>query len=165
AAKQPKLPRFIFGLGIRHVGVQTAIDLAETFHSIDRLAGATIDDLQEVDGVGDIVAESILAWFADADNQALLDKFERLGVRPYYASHADGPLHGKSFVVTGTLTGIGRDEVAAKVRELGGTFQSSVGKDTTYLVVGENVGEAKLAKARKLGTAEISERDLRRMIG
>src|SRR5581483_724276 len=164
AAKKPELPRFIFGLGIRHVGVQTAIDLAEHFHDIDKLAHATIDDLQEVPGVGDIVAESILAWFADADNQALLEKFTELGVHPRYTSHVDGPLHGKSFVVTGTLTAMGRDEVAAKIRELGGTFQSSVGKDTTYLVVGDNVGESKLAKARKLGTAEISEQDLLRML-
>jgi len=164
AAKQPELPRFIFGLGIRHVGVQTAIDLAEAFHGIDRLSHATIDELQDVDGVGDIVAESILAWFADPDNQALLEKFEKFDVHPHYTSHADGPLHGKSFVVTGTLTAMGRDEVAAKIRELGGTFQSSVGKDTTYLVVGGNVGEAKLAEARKLGTAQITEQDLLQLL-
>lgn len=165
AAKRPELPRFIFGLGIRHVGVQTAIDLAERFHGIDRLSLATIDDLQEVDGVGDIVAESILAWFADPDNQALLEKFKRFGIRPHYASHVDGPLHGKSFVVTGTLTTMGRDEAAAKIRARGGTFQSSVGKDTTYLVVGSNVGEAKLAKAQKFGTTRLTEQELLRMLG
>lgn len=164
AAKKPQLPRFIFGLGIRHVGVQTAIDLAEYFGNMQELAHATIDDLQEVEGVGDIVAESILAWFADPDNQKLLEKFERNGVQPHYRSHAGGSLYGQNFVVTGTLQTMSRDEAAARIRELGGVFQSSVGKDTTYLVVGENVGEAKLAKARKLGTAQINERDLLRML-
>jgi DNA ligase (NAD+) len=165
AAKAPELPRFIFGLGIRHVGVQTAIDLAEHFHDVDRLSHATIDDLQEVDGVGDIVAESIVAWFADTDNQKLLEKFKQFGVQPHYESHAQGPLHGKNFVVTGTLTSMGRDDAAAKIRERGGTFQSSVGKDTTYLVVGGNVGESKLAKARKLGTIQLSEQEFLRMLG
>ncbi len=164
AAKEPELPRFIYGLGIRHVGQQTAIDLAEHFGSVHKLAEATLDELLQVEGIGDTVAESILAWFADEDNAALLKKFEELGVHPHYESHARGPLHGKSFVITGGLEHGSRDEFADTIRALGGTFQTSVGKDTSYLVVGKNVGASKLAKAEKLGTAQISEDDLRGML-
>jgi len=164
ARRQPELPRFIYGLGIRHVGSQTAIDLAENYGSLEKLAKASLDDLKNVEGIGTVVAESIIAWFADPDNQELLVKFKELGVEPVYESHADGPLHEKSFVITGGLEHMKRDEAAAKIRELGGTFQSSVGKDTTYLVVGQNVGESKIAKARKLGTAIISEDDMLKMI-
>lgn len=165
AKRQPELPRFIYGLGIRHVGSQTAIDLAEYFGSMNKLAKAQLEELQQVEGIGMVVAESIVAWFADPDNQELLAKFERLGVEPVYESHADGPLHDQSFVITGGLEHMKRDEAAAKIRELGGTFQSSVGKDTTYLVVGQNVGESKLAKARKLGTKLIDENELLRILG
>ena len=162
--KQPSLPRFVFGLGIRHVGTQTAVDLAEKFGSVEALATATIDDLLAVNGIGTVVAESVVAWFADSDNRALLDKFTALGVEPSYESHAGGKLDGKSFVITGGLETMKRDQAADRIRELGGTFQSSVGKDTDYLVVGSNVGESKLAKARKLGTTMISEEQLVEMI-
>jgi len=160
ACKTPELPRFIYGLGIRHVGQQTAIDLAEHFASIDKLAHTTLDELLQVEGIGEVVAESILAWFADPDNEKMLDKFERLGVRPHFESHARGPLHGKSFVITGTLQHMSRDEAAEKIRTLGGAFQASVGKDTSYLVVGQNVGASKLVKAGKLGTKQITEAEL-----
>jgi DNA ligase (NAD+) len=165
AVKTPELPRFIYGLGIRHVGQQTAIDLAEHFGSIDKLAHATLDELLQVEGIGEVVAESLLAWFADPDNEKLLKKFDKLGVRPYYQSHARGPLHGKSFVITGTLENMSRDDAAEQIRKLGGTFQNSVGKDTSYLVVGQNVGMSKLAKAEKLGTKQINEAELIKLIG
>jgi DNA ligase (NAD+) len=160
AAKHPPLPRFIYGLGIRHVGQQTAIDLAEAFGSLDKLAHATVDQLNAVEGIGAVVAESILAWFADPDNQKLLVAFQKLGVEPSYLSKARGRLHGQNFVITGTLEHLSRDEAADKIRALGGTFQTAVAKDTTYLVVGKNVGESKLQKARKLGTKQIDEQEL-----
>jgi len=162
--KQPPLPRFIYGLGIRHVGTQTAIDLANYFRRLDSLGSATYAQLKEVEGIGEIVAESILAWFADDDNQAMLAKFRSLDGWPTEIKRVGGKLNGKSFVVTGTLEHVGRDQVADKIRALGGTFQSSVGKDTDYLVVGQNVGESKLAKARKLGTKQISELELMKML-
>ena len=164
AVKQPPLPRFIFGLGIRHVGSQTAIDLSEHFGSLGKLARATLDELLDVEGIGDVVAESVLAWFADLDNQKLLEKFVRLGVRPTFASHARGPLHGQNFVITGTLTTMDRDDAANKIRELGGAFQTSVGKTTTYLVTGENPGSSKVVKAEKLGTKRIDEAELTRLL-
>jgi DNA ligase (NAD+) len=165
AAKKPPLPRFIFGLGIRHVGSQTAIDLAEHFGSLDKLSKASLDELLQVDGIGEVVAESLTAWFADQDNQQLLDKFADLGVKPFYQSRAKGPLHGKSFVVTGTLETMGRDIAGEQIRALGGTFQSAVGKDTTYLVAGKNVGASKLKKAEKLGTTIIDEQALLKILG
>ncbi len=110
-----------------------------------------------MEGVGDVVAEAIVGWFADPDNQKLLEKFEKVGVKPVYQSRAKGPLHGKNFVITGTLESMGRDLAAERVRALGGTFQSSVGKDTDYLVVGANVGASKLKKAEKFGTKQIHE--------
>jgi DNA ligase (NAD+) len=164
AAKQPELPRFIYGLGIRHVGTQTAIDLCETFGSLNKLSNASMDEILAIDGVGDVVAESIIAWFADEDNQALLVKFENLGVKSHFESKAAGPLHGQSFVVTGTLETMGRDIAAERIRNLGGTFQSTITKDTTYLVVGANVGASKLAKAAKLGIKQISEQNLLKIL-
>ncbi len=129
AKKTPELPRFMYGLGIRHVGSQTAIDLAEHFGSLEKLAGSTLDELLQVEGIGETVAESILAWFADEDNRKMLDKFEKFGVKPHYESKVRGQLHGKAFVITGGLEHGTRDEFADKIRALGGTFQSSVGKD------------------------------------
>ncbi len=162
--KNPSLHRFIFGLGIRHVGAQTAVDLAQRFKSIEALSKATVDELHEVEGVGEVVAESIAAWFADEDNKKLLKRFEENKVVPQRASVAGGKLSGKSFVITGSLESMGREEAGEKIRQLGGTFQSSVGKDTDYLVVGANVGESKLAKASKFGTKQITEKELINML-
>ena len=135
AKKQPALERFLFGLGIRHVGAQTAIDLTNHFESVEKLSQATIDELREVDGVGEIVAESIVAWFADEDNVKLLEKFSDLGVTPQFSQKSDR-LAGQSFAITGTLQSMGRDAAVEKIRNLGGTFQTAVAKDTTYLVAG-----------------------------
>lgn len=162
--KDPSLARFIYGLGMRHVGTQTAIDLANNFYTLDRIAQADIEQLSEVEGVGEVVAESIVEWFSEPDNKNLLDKFKKNGVVPRDVHKVDGPLLGKNFVVTGSLETMSREEAADKIRALGGTFQSSVGKETDYLVVGENVGESKLVKAKKLGTKQISEQQLIGMI-
>lgn len=161
---RPPLERFVYGLGIRHVGIQTAIDLTNHFESLDALAHATIDQLVAVDGVGVVVAESLAAWFADDDNIALLEKFAGLGVEPQYYKKSGG-LAGMNFVITGSLESMGRDDAAEQIRSLGGTFQSSVGKDTTYLVAGGKVGASKLAKATQYGTQIIDEATLLRMLG
>ena len=156
--KHPNLERFLYGLGIRHIGAQTAIDLANRFESIERLALVTIDELREVDGVGEIVAESVVAWFADEDNMKLLQKFADLGVAPQF-NRKSGRLVGQSFVITGTLQSMGRDAAADNIRELGGTFQTAVAKDTTYLVAGGKVGASKLKKAEQYGTKIIDEQE------
>ena len=161
--QQPPLERFVFGLGIRHVGIQTAIDLVNRFEDLDGLAHATIDQLESVDGVGTVVAESVAAWFADEDNLAMLEKFANLGVAPHYQKKT-GKLRGMNFVVTGTLESMSRDEVAEKIRALGGTFQSTVAKDTTYLVAGGKVGASKLKKAEQYGVAIIDEPQLLKLL-
>ena len=164
AKKTPPFSRFLYGLGIRHVGVQTAIDLANEFKSLETLASAKIDELSDVEGVGEVVAESIVEWFSEPRNQKLLAKFTANGVEPEKVASVGGPLSGKNFVVTGHLDSMGRDEAAEKIRSLGGTFQSSVGKDTDYLVVGANVGASKLKNAEKLGTKQITEAELLKLV-
>ena len=162
--KTPPLERFVYGLGIRHVGTQTAIDLVNHFGSLESLAHATIDQLRNVAGVGEVVAESVVAWFADEDNMGLLQKFKDVGVVPVFEKKS-GKLVGSNFVITGSLESMSRDEAADKIRAAGGTFQSSVGKDTTYLVAGGKVGSSKLKKAESYGTKIISEAELVDLLG
>jgi DNA ligase (NAD+) len=163
AKKQPPLERFMFGLGIRHVGAQTATDLAKKFESIDRIKIASIDDFLAMGGIGTVVAESLVAWFADPDNELLLAKLADLGVQPKYEKKS-GQLVGLSFVITGSLETMSRDEAADQIRALGGTFQSSVAKDTTYLVSGGKVGASKLKKATSYGVSIIDEARLLEML-
>jgi DNA ligase (NAD+) len=162
--KHPPLAKFLYGLGIRHVGAQTAIDLANAFKKLDNLGLAKLAELKAVDGVGDIVADSIYLWFDEDENKELLAKFRGLDVWPEDVKHVGGKLSGQNFVITGTLENMKRDEAADKIRALGGTFQSSLGKDTTYLVVGGNVGASKLTKAEKYGTKQITEAELLEMV-
>jgi DNA ligase (NAD+) len=161
--RNPQLDKFIYGLGIRHVGAQTAVDLARTFESIDNLQHTTLEKLLAVDGIGSVVAESIVAWFADPDNEALLDKFKSIGVQPAFIQ-ASGKLDGVNIVITGSLESMSRDEAADKIRSLGGTFQTSVAKDTTYLVSGGKVGASKLKKATEYGTKIINEQELKDLL-
>lgn len=163
--KQPSLARFIYGLGIRHVGSQTAIDLAQKFRKLDNLGTASLEDLRSVEGVGDVVADSIYLWFDEDDNKSLLAKFRSLGVWPENVKSIGGPLSGQNFVVTGALETMGRDVAAEKVRARGGTFQSSVAKDTTYLVAGGKVGASKLKKAQQYGTKIIDEKAFLELLG
>lgn len=163
AKKRPPLERLVYGLGIRHVGVQTAIDLVEHFESLSALSKATIDQLRSVDGVGEVVAESVVAWFADDDNQNLLNKFDELGVQPHFEKKT-GKLAGKNFVITGSLESMSRDEAADKIRALGGTFQTAVGKDTNYLVAGGKIGASKLKKAEQYGTKILSEAEFTELL-
>ncbi len=154
--KSPTLERFLYGLGIRHVGTQTAIDLVKAFGSLDAIAHATIDELRAVEGVGEVVAESVSAWFTDEDNVQMLDKFVTVGVNPH-VEKTGSALANMNFVVTGTLETMSREEAAEKIRKLGGSFQSAVAKDTTYLVAGGKVGASKLKKAEQFGTKVIDE--------
>jgi DNA ligase (NAD+) len=165
AKKTPPLSRFVYGLGVRHIGVQTAVDLANHFRSLEAVSQATIDELAEVEGVGEVVAESAVEWFSEPRNQALLKKFKKLGVWPQPVKHVGGKLSGQNFAVTGSLDSMGREEAGERIRALGGTFQSSVGKDTDYLVVGAHVGASKLTKAAKLGTKQLTEAEFLKIIG
>jgi len=162
--KNPPLAKFITALGIRHVGAQTAVSLARKFGNLDNLINATMPDLLEIPDVGEVVAESILAWFNDDDNMKILDEMRELGVWPKEESGASLPLEGKSYVVTGTLNSMGREEAEDKLRLLGATVTSSVTRNTTALIVGEKPGKSKTDKADKLGIARISEAEFLKLI-
>ncbi|MBO7657360.1 NAD-dependent DNA ligase LigA [Candidatus Saccharibacteria bacterium] len=163
-SRHPKLAKFITALGIRHVGAQTAVSLARKFGSLDNLMEATVFDLLSIADIGEVVAESILAWFADEDNLALLKDLKTLDVWPEDESNANLPLEGKSYIVTGTLASMGREEAEDKLRALGAVVTSSVTKTTTALIVGEKPGKSKLEKADKLGISRISEAEFLKMI-
>ncbi len=165
ASKTPELPRFIYALGIRHIGEQTAVDLAEAFGSLEDLEHATLESLEAVEGIGTVVAESVLAFFAAEDTQDLLHKFAQADVHPRAYERVRGQLSGVKFVITGTLESGTRDEVAARLIALGAKEQNSVGKDTTYLIVGDSPGASKLAKADKLGTTKLDEQALQKLFG
>ena len=164
AAKTPNLNKFITALGIRHVGAQTATTLARKFKKLEALIDATEDELLEIPDIGEVVAESIMAWFSDEDNLKLLDELKSLGVWPVEERGVGLPLDGKSYIVTGTLASMGREEAEDKLRELGATVTSTVTKNTSALIVGEKPGKSKLDKAAKLGIPEISEEEFLRLV-
>ena len=162
--KQAPLAKFITALGIRHVGAQTAVALADAFQSLEALRDATEEELLKIPDIGLTVSESILAYFADEDNLKQLDDFASLGVHPIYINHDNAPLKGQSFVVTGTLTDLGREEAEDLLREKGATVTSSVTKNTTALITGAKPGASKVTKAEKLGIKVISEAEFRELI-
>ena len=163
-SKHPTLAKFITALGIRHVGAQTANSLAREFKTLKALVEATEDELLEIPDIGKVVAESILAWFSDEDNLKLLEDLQALGVEPKDETSARMPLAGKSYIVTGTLSSMGREEAEDKLRELGATVTSSVTKNTTALIVGDKPGKSKTEKAEKLGIATISEDEFLKLL-
>lgn len=162
--KQAPLAKFITALGIRHVGAQTAVALADAFQSLEALRDAAEEELLKIPDIGLTVSESILAYFADEDNLKQLDDFASLGVHPVYVNHDNAPLKGQSFVVTGTLTDMGREEAEDLLREKGATVTSSVTKNTTALIAGAKPGASKVTKAEKLGIKVISEAEFRELI-
>lgn len=163
AKKVIPLDRFIFGLGIRHIGRQTAIDLAGYFGSLKKMQIADVVDFEAVPGIGNVVAHSIYIWFNEPRNQKLIERLLAVGLKPTPAK-ASGKLKNKAFVITGTLQTLSRDNAAEKIRALGGKFQNSVGKDTNYLIVGQKPGESKVADAKKWKTTIIDEGDLEQLI-
>ena len=164
-SKTAPLAKFITALGIRHVGAQTANSLVKKFHSLDELRDATEEDLLEIPDIGKIVAESILAYFADEDNLAMLEEMKELGVNPTFEDTSNLPLSGKSYIISGTLTDYGREEAEDLLRNLGAIVTSSVTKNTTALITGEKPGKGKTDKAEKLGIPIIGEAEFLKLIG
>ena len=164
ASKTPRLNKFITALGIRHVGVQTATALARKFKTLENLEIAAEDELLAISDIGEVVAESILAWFNDEENIKLLAEMKELGVAPLAEETEDLPLAGRSYIVSGTLASMGREEAEDKLRALGATVTSSVTKGTTALILGEKPGKSKLDKADKLGIPRISEVEFLKLI-
>ena len=165
ASKTEPLAKFITALGIRHVGAQTATVLANTFKSIENLKNATEDQLTDIPDIGGVVAESILAYFADEDNLEQLDELFELGINPTFEDNSNAPLAGKSYIVTGTLMSMGRQAAEDRLRALGATVTSSVTAKTTALICGEKPGTAKTVKAEKLGIPSINEAEFLKLIG
>lgn len=164
ASKKPSLAKFITALGIRHVGAQTATGLARNFKTLDNLINATEDDLLRIPDIGKVVAESILAWFADEDNIESLNKLRELNVWPVDEETKKLPLEGKSYIITGTLESMGREDAEDRLRELGATVTSSVTKNTTALIVGDKPGKSKIEKAEKLSISKIDEMEFLKLI-
>ena len=150
----------LFGLNIPDVGWVTAQNLARHFENVDRLLDATPEDITEVDGIGPDRAESIAEWFADEQNRALVAELRDLGLRFQIGEEdkpKEGPLTGNTYVVTGTLEGLSREQAAAALEALGAKVTNSVSKKTTGLVVGEEPGNSKLTKAQREGVPLLDE--------
>jgi DNA ligase (NAD+) len=152
------LDRFINGLGIKHVGEETARDLAQAFGSIEKFRRAEFDELVAVEGIGEVVAKSIVEWMKDQQNEKLLDHLLKLIHVRHVKRAGKGPLSGTSWVITGTLGGLSREEAKERIRALGGDVGESVSKKTTYVVMGDSPG-SKYDKAQKLGVPILDEKE------
>jgi DNA ligase (NAD+) len=159
--------RVLFGLNIPDVGWVTAQNLARHFENVDRLLEASPEDVTEVDGIGPDRAESIAEWFSEEQNRALVDELRGLGLRFEIGEEdkpAEGPLTGKTYVITGTLEAYSREQAAAALEQLGAKVTNSVSKKTSGLVVGEEPGNSKLTKAQREGVPLIDEAGLNALL-
>jgi len=167
ASKSRDLTNLIYALGIRHVGERTAGILAHELGSLERLASASVEELDAIPEIGLTVAESVRDWFDDEGNRALCDRLGAAGVKTETerrtAGKVDERFAGKQFVLTGTLESFTRDEARALIEEKGGRVNSSVSKKTDYVVAGEAAG-SKLDKAQSLGVAVLDEAAFRQML-
>jgi len=165
-SKSRELWRLIFALGIRHVGEKMAQTLARRYKDLDRLAAASEDDLMQIEGIGPEVAKGIVFFFAQPENRKLLKELKEAGLKfkETEKESSPRPLEGLTFVLTGTLSSMTRDEAKERIEQLGGNVSSSVTSKTDYLVVGEEPG-SKLARARELGVKIINEKEFLALLG
>lgn len=163
--KKIPLPKFIYSLGIRHVGEETAFDLARHFGTLEKLKEAPLEDIGKIPNIGGVVAKSVYDWFRDKYNLKLLGRFKSAGVKVLEEklTEKSTKLGGKTFVFTGGLETLTRESAQEIVRELGGDVSSSVSGETDYVVVGEETG-LKYDKAKKLGIKIISEKEFLEII-
>ncbi|MEK7146127.1 MAG: BRCT domain-containing protein, partial [Patescibacteria group bacterium] len=174
--KKVEMARFLFALGIRHLGEQGAKLLVDYLHNQDDeenptprtilnvMKKTTLDDLQSVGGVGEVIARSVLDWMKESAHQELLEKFHKVGLKltwPEAKKKIDG-IAGKTFVITGTLP-LPRPEIKDLLEKAGGKVSGSVSKKTDYLIAGEEAG-SKLEQAKKLGVAVLGEEDLNKLL-
>jgi len=168
ASKQRDMWRVLFGLGILHVGAGVAKALGRGFATLDDVFAASVDQLTECEDVGDVIAQSIVQWHGDPRNRKLIERLRKAGVnfnsQLYQPKAKAGPLAGKTFVLTGTLPHLKREDATAKIEAAGGKVSSSVSKKTDYVVAGEDAG-SKQDKAQKLGSKIINEAELLRLCG
>jgi len=164
-SKDRPLARLIYALGIRHIGGETAEILARRFSSIEALSKASRDELMEIEAIGPKIADSILAFFRQEENQKIIQGLKEANVRMKEEAKTKAlPLDGQEFVITGRLEAFSRQEAEGKIKALGGTAKDNVTKKTAYLVVGADPGGNKLAKAQELGTTQIDEKELLRIL-
>lgn len=167
-SKANDLSRLVYALGIRHIGEKAAATLARHLRTMDAITAAPLDVLQRVPDVGPVVAASVRAFADEPHNQALIRKLAGAGVNmtshmPEVSAADGGPLHGKTFVLTGTLSTMTREEAEQAIEAAGGKVSGSVSRKTSYLVVGTDAG-SKLEKAQSLGVQTLSEEEFRRLI-
>ncbi len=167
-SRQVPFERVLFALGIRFVGEQMAKTLARAFKSMDALAAASLDDLLQVGGVGQAIAESVIRWFQDADNVFLLERLRAHGLQFQLSEEAlaaqSDRLQGQSIVISGVFAHHSRDEYKALIEQHGGKNVGSISKKTSFILAGDNMGPAKLEKAQKLGIPILSEDQFLEMI-
>lgn len=165
-ARTVPLSRFLISLSILHVGEETAEDIAEHFGSLDGIMAAKKEDFEAVDGVGEVVAESLFEWFNDKDNKALVKRLQKeVTIIPPQKNHKEEQtLQGKKFVLTGTLQSFSRDEAKREIKKRGGEVISSVSKNTDYLVIGDKPGGTKVDDAQKEGVATLKEDAFNRLL-
>jgi DNA ligase (NAD+) len=167
ASRQIPFNRVLFGLNIPDVGWVTAVNLARHFENVDRLMAASQEEIQEAEGIGPDRAESIAEWFADDANKKLVEELRSLGLKFEIGDElkpVEGPLTGETYVITGTLEAFSRDQAAAELEARGAKVVNSVSGKTTGLIVGEEPGNSKLTKARKLDVPLLAEQDLLKLL-
>jgi DNA ligase (NAD+) len=168
SSKQVPFNRVLFGLNIPDVGWVTAVNLARHFENVDRLMAATQEEIEEVEGIGPERAEAIAEWFSDEANRGLVEDLRSLGLRFEIGDElrpVEGPLTGNTYVITGTLEGFTRDDAASALEAKGAKVLNSVSGKTTGLIVGEEPGNSKLSKARKLEVPLLDEQALIELLG
>lgn len=165
-SKKRPFTRVLFAIGIRHVGAGVAQLIVNQFRSMDRLMRASQEELQQVQGIGPRIAESMRLFLADKHNQRIIERLRKAGVQfeeKQKRAAAGSPLAGKTFVLTGTLSSFTREEAKQKIEELGGRVASSVSQNTDYLVIGDEAG-SKLDKAKELGVPTLDENSFLRLV-
>ncbi len=164
-SKHKPLARLVTAFTIKNVGKETAGVLANEFRTLENLMNASVEDLSKVEGVGEIIAKDIYDFFRKPENISMINELKELGVEPLPpVQNVSDEFKGKTFVLTGTLQNMTRDEASEKIKQMGGKTSSSVSRNTSYVVVGENAG-SKLDKAQKLGVIILTENDFLNMIG
>jgi DNA ligase (NAD+) len=165
-SKTKPFDRVLFGLGIRHVGDRTAVALVEHFPTMTAMMDASLDDLQRVPDIGPAVAESVYEFLHEPTNQQLISDLEKLGLsfEEKGKRQTGNRLNGKTFVITGQLESLTRDEAKSLIQQQGGKVTGAVSSKTDFLVVGVSPG-SKLAEADKLGIRQLTERELNELLG
>jgi DNA ligase (NAD+) len=157
-SKEISLERFLYALGIRHIGAETTREIAEQFGTIEKILSLKKDDLEALYGIGEIVGSSFEKFFSKKENRKLIRRLQESGVKikPYHSPVVSKKLAGKSFVITGSLESMPRDDAHKKIIQFGGKVSSSITSKTDFLVVGDEPG-SKLEKAKRFGTTVLDE--------